>query len=777
MVITTFASGELSSNLNGRTDIPQYFQSASRLENFNVIPTGGIERRPGFKRLGKLAGNCRIIPFILDKNTSFVLEFRAFEVRIWRNGQKMVDDMGDDIIIKTKYSSLAECREIQYAQNFDTLVFCHRTYPPFMIKYDFSTGTFAYGDMSFNFRQDVSIDDDFGWILTPEEELPVAGMKDQYCLFQGILYRFSAETQSWVEDETSKAETDLFTTQDNYPGCVTFYNNRLWLGSTNRHPQRVWASRAPDTDDMRYNDFSTTNRYITTNRVIKDADLHLFSADIKVSNIAGGKTVFVDVSQDFTSGILSKPIEAYYVSGKGIPVGTKVLGVTKNTMTVGCKMEITADLRDQVMSIQLWKDRGTPTADDYEFQIADNSIVTSDCSFFFEIASTQNDAIRWIAANRQMVIGTESSLWYVPASVTALSIYAELNGRYGSDDIQGFPLGSAVIFFAQGRKAVRECYYDSEAEAFVTNNIAILAEHLLRESAAVDFDYMTNPYNRLFVTREDGTVATMLYDKPNGILAWSRISHGGGAITGIAVTRGEDEADLVYCSVKCEDGEYLEVLDETGDVYLDGWQTYTPPEIPPEEEPGQPEEETPAGPGTPEEETPAEPETPETGGETAEENTDAGIDTQSETGTEEEVSGGFTDGELGGYGEGAVIFNATKDETCPADAIPEDFVIEEGDELYIGYPYQSVMKSMPVVNQAKDSKKRITHLLVRFNGSWFPVMKCGEKPDEFFTGIEEPYSGVRQIIYPGTTDRDVFFSFTADKPRECRILTVSAALA
>lgn len=752
MVITNFASGELSPNLDGRTDLQQYFQGAARLENFNVIPTGGIERRPGFKRLGRLAGGCRIIPFILDKLTSFVFEFRAFEVRVWRNGRRMVDDTGDDIIIKTRYGSLAECREIQYAQNYDTLVFTHRSYPPFMIKYDFGTGTFAYGDMTFNFRQEVNIDDDFGWILTPEEELPSAGRKGQLCLFQGVLYRFDSGSQSWVEDEAGKADSGLFTTQDNHPGCVAFYNNRLWFASSNRHPQRVWASRTPDTEDTRYNDFSVSNRYITTNRVIKEADLHLFSADIKKGNIADGKTLLVNVSQDFSAGALAKDATEYYVSGDNIPVGTRVLAVTNNTMTIDRELETAGDLRAQVMSIQLWTDRETPTADDYEIQTADNSIVTSDCSFFFEVASDQNDSIKWMAANKQMVLGTESSLWYVPSSVTALSIYAELNGRYGSDDLQGYPVGAAVVFFAQGRKAVRECYYDGTQEAFVTNNIALLAEHLLRESAAVDFDYTTNPYNRLLVTREDGTLATLLYDKPNGILAWGRLSHGGGAITGVAVTRGDGEADLVYCSVKCADGEYLEVLDESGGVYLDGWRTYTPPETEPAPPPG----------GTADAETPL-----GTDGESAD-----------HPPAEGEVSDGVcSDGEPGGYGAGAVIFNATKGETCPADAMPEDFAMDEGDELYVGYPYRSVMRSMPVVNEAKDGKKRITHLLVRFNKSYLPVMECGEKPDEFFTGVEEPYSGVRKIIYPGSTDRDVRFAFVADKPRECRILTVSAALA
>ena len=74
MLITNFASGELSENLNGRVDLNQYYRGASRIENFEIIPTGGIKRRPGTRRLAKLDGDNRIIPFIVNKNQVYVLE-------------------------------------------------------------------------------------------------------------------------------------------------------------------------------------------------------------------------------------------------------------------------------------------------------------------------------------------------------------------------------------------------------------------------------------------------------------------------------------------------------------------------------------------------------------------------------------------------------------------------------------------------------------------------------------------------------------------------------
>ncbi|RYD20766.1 MAG: hypothetical protein EOP88_13750, partial [Verrucomicrobiaceae bacterium] len=50
--ILSFASGEISQLLDGRTDIPKYAGACRRLENFIPTPQGGLLKRPGLQRLG-----------------------------------------------------------------------------------------------------------------------------------------------------------------------------------------------------------------------------------------------------------------------------------------------------------------------------------------------------------------------------------------------------------------------------------------------------------------------------------------------------------------------------------------------------------------------------------------------------------------------------------------------------------------------------------------------------------------------------------------------------
>ena len=767
MLITNFASGELSQNLNGRVDIQQYYQGAAKIENFDIIPTGGIKRRVGTQRIAELDGEARIIPFIVNKDAVYILELglnpsydpetegsKPGRMKIWKKGIT-----GAYAVLQTlylPYANMAAIREINYAQNYDTLIMVHRDYAPYII--EMTAEVFSGSEMQFDFWPDVELDDDFDYVMIPAlgtdfptKEITADGhgrftyykdvsgvtslttkdfaknIKDFWCTKNGKLYKW--DTSSWVVyGEDPAIDTNLFKTTNKYPSCVAFFNNRLFFASTGEKPQMVWASAAPDSYGNRYNDFATYKKYVTVNRVIMDADLHVFSCDLDKDDIdtVNHRTTFKNVTQDFTvDGALKAAITDYFVSSGILPIGTKVVSCTTNTITVDTdnvsvvwnEEEEETEKTNIVMTIQLWRSAEAVTAENYEYMVVANNITTADCSLFFEIASDQNDSIKFLSSNRFLAIGTESSIWSVAPGITALSINAAMQGRYGSDDIQGQAVETATVYFAQGKKGIREFYYDGQSEAFRTNNIALLADHILRESAAVDFDYMTNPYSRLVIVRADGVVACMLYDKTNGIMAWSRFIHGKAKVISCAVTRGEDENDLIFFLVQEGSGNnaryFLELLDFGMNRYLDSWKLYDTTALNPAD----------------------------------------------------------------GYTAGAILWNKTKDITCPYDDIPEGF-IETGNEVYIGYSFLSYIKSMPVVAGELSKRQRIASLYVRFLNSYMPVVKCTDLPDEKFTTITQlPYSGVGKVNYPGTTDRDVCFELKADGVKPVNILSVEAQLA
>ena len=757
MLITNFASGELSKKLSGRSDLQQYYSGASYLKNFEIIPTGGIERRVGSKRMAKLHGLSRLIPFIINKDVNYILEFTTGKtytytkeesgetvtvtvtygyVYVWKDGEAYncaqnysLNSLQDtDVTLETvnageqfrfliPYSSIAQINEVQYAQDYDRLVFVQRDAAPYEFKYDISKRSFSAGLMVFNPYPNVKLDDDYSTdekkivVIADTTGLPTPDFIGQYCIYNGILYK--ADTlESWKAQE-DEIEADLFNSDTNYPGCVAFYNSRLWFASTRAKGQKIWASAAPDTDGVRYNAFPTWQKYVTVNRVTKDLDAHIFTADITIANYdkENHTLTLINVSQDLTEKLAEDATE-YYITGTYIPSGSNVLSVTASTIQVQVptNFSLEEDLLSQTMTISLWVNASSASADDYEYEVINNNITTSDCSFNFEVASEQNDGIKFLNGNKYLVVGTESSTWCIPSSITALNVYAELNGRYGSDDIQGLLVDTATIYFAQGKKGIREYYYDVDKEAFTTNNIALQAEQMLTESEAYDFDFMTNPYNRLLVTRADGIVACLLYDKNNGVMGWNRIAHGYGKIINTAVTRGLEEYDLMYFEVKIGDDYYLELLDPSNKIFLDSYNLYS----------------------------------------------------QTAAASYDE--------------ETAVVYNETQDSVTLLKDFAEES-IKTGDIVYIGYKFESVISSMPVMTNDPTGKKRITALLVRFLESYRPELSIDNLPDEEFNDMEEPYSGLKKITYPGTSDRDVTFTIKTENVYPVNILSVNAATA
>ena len=540
MLITNFAAGELSKTLFGRADLQQYYSGASKIVNWDIIPTGGIKRRKGCRYLGNLENNCRLIPFLISNSISYLLEMAPDYIKIWKNGKKLTDENGNDIKFENLpelelYHSLDDIREVQFAQNYDTMIFVHRNYPPLELKC-IGTDSFTLSKMQFNFKPDVEISD----------------IHNQY---------------NPDEDEDSEIDTKTFQTFNNYPGCVAFYLSRLWFASTRENPQKIWASKAPDENGVRYNHFATTTKLITVTRQTKEPDLHVFTGTLtKDSNIITG------VSQDLRNALKKEFID-YYITGKGIPIGTKVTTISESQITMSNKA--VSDLTDEPITIQLWRTSDYATSDDFEYNTQIEKITMSSDSFNFEIASNQNDTIKWLANTRLFIVGTENSEWIIPSDISANNLYTQLNSRYGSSELQATTVGEGCIFFGAGKKTMREYYYNANNTSFMGNNIAQFNPEILQESYVVDFDFTQNPNNRIICTKADGTLAILLYEKNSGVMAWYRYEHAKGKIISVATVPNTEGSDDIYCVV-CYGGNSctLEVIEDK-EIYLDSYTDYT----------------------------------------------------------------------------------------------------------------------------------------------------------------------------------------------------------
>ena len=123
-----FTTGEVSSRLDGRTDLAKYFSACSTLENFLVHPTGGVTRRPGTRHVAEVktsANTTRLIPFEFGVSDTYILEFGHQYIRFYRNSGQIVSGSPSAAYeISTSYTS-AQVNELKYAQTGDVMYIVH----------------------------------------------------------------------------------------------------------------------------------------------------------------------------------------------------------------------------------------------------------------------------------------------------------------------------------------------------------------------------------------------------------------------------------------------------------------------------------------------------------------------------------------------------------------------------------------------------------------------------------------------------------------------------
>jgi hypothetical protein len=793
MVITNFAAGELSENLFGRIDIPQYYSGVSRLENFDVIPTGGIERRGGTERLLTLAGEGRLIPFYTDRRTHVLLYLTPGKIQVITNGTVQQTVTGGAQL--PLYQSLEEITAVQYAQNFDTMILVHEQYQPLMVKYAAGAASMSVTVFEAHYRVET---------------------------------KTSGETDFVYEIDTTHEK--YLRTPGNYPRCVSFYNGRLVFAGTINDPQRVFASRVNDIYS-----FATYKLFVTEQKeyisvfgnafdgrdTIKLAEgqaskfvkplpeyhvdspyfprnstkaVAFLAGEVKELRVSHQAAIPGALSQAEVDAINSK-IAAYEVEEQNkreytigrklasnqfgglvewtlkIRTGAKTLiyiavdgstvnpapnetgtyplpdnaaefiqdnaaylvtfinalpplnvsGITLNqesiafaaanwaetirdTMQMNFRGEMIFDIPED---IRIYIDANTTPGIDayipfYTRQILEDRYPAPDDGFTFEIASDMSDAIQWLALNKGIIIGTETAEWILQPDVTATTVYATRNSRYGSDRIQGTAVNDATCFFQSGKKALVEYYIPQQDTNFRVNNLALFSRNMLEESPAVEFDCIRSPYTRLFITRADGAVVTLLYERSTGTFAWGRLSTAG-AVKSVAVLPGEDGNDDVYLAVKREGAWYLEVLREAAAVYLDSFREWT--------------------------------------------------------------------GNSAGYAGGAVIYDETGGKPYPLTEAPEP---AGGHRYWIGYPYASRARSMPILANDRMRPNNIKSLVIRFQDSFLPrVLSLPNKASDTIP-LKAPYSGIARVPFPGVWDTDVLFELVHDQPTRCTILAINA---
>ncbi len=110
LIQNSFTSGELSPRMTGRPDIDFYFNGAETVENFIVLPQGGLKTRPGFRYVANvgdtdLTANVRLIPFLFNDEQAYVVEVGTSYFRFYKNTAQILVPQTDAVIANGTFNT------------------------------------------------------------------------------------------------------------------------------------------------------------------------------------------------------------------------------------------------------------------------------------------------------------------------------------------------------------------------------------------------------------------------------------------------------------------------------------------------------------------------------------------------------------------------------------------------------------------------------------------------------------------------------------------------
>jgi hypothetical protein len=338
IVQNSFTQGELGNYMDAREDLPLYKAGAKKIENWLVLPQGGLLRRAGFEFLDDnpatastdtgndtgFATGSRLFTFSFSTDQEYCLIFEVDastpKLHVYRNGFHAATISGGECFWTTK--EIVD--EIRTAQTFDSMILVHEDFTPRRITRSSHT-SWSIAKISHDFIPLANFDT--GVKITPTHKdasgtlsvntgtvADILATNDRVRLNGGIIKITNASTGAYdiVENLTSidqarstEWEQSVFndsndSSTNGYPRSVTFHQNRLIYGGTKLKPQTIFGSQSGDFFNFKPTVSTTDDSGNTTGSVTDDSALSFTIGSDQVNiirHVVSKKSLFV-----FTTG-------------------------------------------------------------------------------------------------------------------------------------------------------------------------------------------------------------------------------------------------------------------------------------------------------------------------------------------------------------------------------------------------------------------------------------------------------------------------------------------
>ena len=580
----SFAGGELTPALWGRTDIQKYDVGAACIKNAIVLRYGGVTRREGFRFVTTTKSNnkARLIPFSYNTEQNYVLEFTAGKIRIFTQGG-IVTSGGSPVEVTTPYTE-AELPKIKWTQSADVLFLVHPNHPPATLtRYSLTSWTYAAMDIKEGPFDDPNTTD---ITITPSAATGDITLTASAAYFTssmvGQLMRIGHTVPG--QYQKGKPNEDSLVVSCVPGGTVYVESFGFWNGS-------FVVEKQDDTDAWTQLKKQSGNRSQNYNMTFTNDDDAIRNYRVTSTEFDTTTRTGEDANQ---RGYVT--IQAFAKDYDGIVKITAVTNATTATATVQRKlgaMTATSDFsigawgsgKGYPQAVGFFEDRlvfaGSPTlpqtywasksGDYYNFGTSipqkDDDAITG------TLASGQMNGVKAIVSFAEMIMLTSGGEYRVSGggeNFTPTNQQARAQEYRGISDVSPVIIGGRIVYVQQHGNIIRDLAYSYDVDKYTGDDVSLLAAHLFDGKTVVGMTYQQIPNSVVWCVRADGVLCGMTYVKEQDVYAWHKHETDGQFIDVCAIP-GNSGSDELWAVIKRGNTYQVEQMVPGSGVYLDSY--------------------------------------------------------------------------------------------------------------------------------------------------------------------------------------------------------------
>ena len=504
--------------MEGRTDFAKYFNGATTIENFVVMPHGPVMRRPGTYFVSEIktsSTSTRLIPFTFSTTQTYILEFGNQYIRFFKDDGQIVE--GDKTITGITAADPAVVTSSSHGYSDGDFV----TISSVVGMTEVNNKTFKVSNKTTNTfeLQDVDGNDINSSAYTT--------------------YSSAGTANKIYQITTSYTTAQLFDLKFAQSADVMYIC----------HPSHE-ASKLSRTGHTSWTlsevDFAETGPYMDTNTTATTLTPASSGTGTGV-NITASSTTGINGGDGFQTTDVGRILK--FNSGEAVITGrtnttvvvcTITKAFTNTDATVAFNLGSFSDTTGHPSVVTFFQQRlvfaGTSDqpqtmffskSGDYENMTAGTD---ADDAMIYTIASNQVNAIKAMKATRTLIVMTTGGEYAVSAgtasAITPTNISIIKQSNYGSAGVDALSIGNATIFLQRAKRKMRELAYNFDTDGYVAPDLTILSEHIT-DSGITQMDYQQEPYSVVWGTRTDGILTGLTYNRLENVVAWHRHIIGG----------------------------------------------------------------------------------------------------------------------------------------------------------------------------------------------------------------------------------------------------------